>query len=144
MTNLPQLRRDLAAAKAALRTAKDEADTAKAIATLDVTGKNDDERKRASAAALLSNTTYKLAVQYLRDCESEIDRIEAEVAIEEDRMRADELRVREKLADALIGRRESAAADDDVIHHQVVTNYQPRPTHHMLQDEETTDWYTER
>lgn len=131
MTNLPQLRLDLAAARSALRTAKDELETAKAIATLDVTGKNDDERKRAAASALLSNTIYKLALQYLRDCESEVDRIEAEIATHEDQLRADELRVREKLADALLSRR-----DEDAIYDRVITNYQPRPTHHMLKDEE--------
>lgn len=112
---LPQLRLDLAAARATLRQAKDELETAKAIATLDVTGKNDDERKRAAQSALLSNTTYKLALQYLRDCESEIDKLEAEIAVEEDRVRADELRVREKLADALLGRRVATAVDDEVL-----------------------------
>lgn len=112
MSNLPQLRMDLAAAKAALRQAKDELETAKAIATLDVTGKNDDERKRAAAAALLNNHTYKLALLYFRDCEADIDKLEAEVSICEDQIRADELRVREKLADALLGRRESTATDD--------------------------------
>lgn len=110
--NLPQLRLDLAAAKAALRQAKDETDTAKALATLDVTGRNDDERKRAAASALLNNHTYKLALLYQRDCESEVDKLEAEIANEEDRMRADELRVREKLADALLKRRVATAVDD--------------------------------
>lgn len=112
MTNLPQLRLDLAAAKAALRQAKDETEMAKAIATLDVTGRNDDERKRAAAAALLNNHTYKLALLYQRGCESEIDRIEAEIATHEDQIRADELRVREKLADALLRRREDNAIAD--------------------------------
>lgn len=110
--NLPQLRLDLAAARAALRQAKDETDTAKALATLDVTGRNDDERKRAAQSALLNNHTYKLALLYQRDCEADIDKLEAEVSIEEDRMRVDELRVREKLADALLKRRVATVADD--------------------------------
>lgn len=53
MTSLPQLRLDLADAESRLRIAKDQEATAKTIATLDVVGKNDDERKRNTALALI-------------------------------------------------------------------------------------------
>lgn len=122
MPNLSELRISLAAARVTLRQAKDELETAKAIAETTMIhngaagGKNAEERARALIVALEGSTLYRDALSYLRESEALIDQLQAEIANEEDRMRADELRVREKLADALLGRRESAAVDDGVLH----------------------------
>ena len=112
MTTLAQLRLDLANARAELRTAKDALDTAKAIATLNVTGKNDDERKKATAQALLDSQHYNLALIALRDREFNVDLIEAQIAIEEDAIRQRELEARERLAEALRGKRADNAVVD--------------------------------
>lgn len=115
---LPQLRLDLAAARITLRQAKDELETAKAIAETTMIhngaagGKNAEERARALIVALEGSTLYRDALSYLRESEALIDQLQAEIANEEDRMRADELRVREKLADALLKRRVATAVDD--------------------------------
>lgn len=123
MTNLPQLRLDLATARVTLRQAKDELETAKAIAeqnyimTLGGTvGKNEAERERNLIIGLSGSSLYRDALSYLRESEALIDQLQATIAIEEDTIRIEELRVREKLADALLGQRESAAVDDGVLH----------------------------
>lgn len=105
MTNLAQLRLNLATARAEQRTAKDALDTAKVVATLDVTGRNDDERKKAAAQALLGNVAYTEALAHYRSIEANIDTLEAQIAVEEDAIRLRELEARERLADALLGRR---------------------------------------
>lgn len=117
--NLPQLRLDLASARITLRQAKDELETAKAIAEQNYimtlggnVGKNETERERNLIIGLSGSSLYRDALSYLRESEAVIDQLQAEIAVEEDRLRAEELRVREKLADALLGRRESAAMDD--------------------------------
>jgi hypothetical protein len=119
MSNLAQLRTDLAAARITLRQAKDELETAKAIAEQNYimtlggnVGKNSEERERNLIIGLSGSSLYRDALSYLRESEASIDQLQAEIAIEEDRLRAEELRVREKLADALLGRRESTATDD--------------------------------
>lgn len=111
-TPLAQLRLDLANARAELRTAKDALDTAKAIATLNVSGKNDDERKKAAAIALIDNQHYNLALIALRDREFAVDLIEAQIATEEDALRQRELEARERLTEALRGKRTDNAVAD--------------------------------
>ena len=120
MTTLTQLRIALAEAKIALRAAKDDHDTIKAIAEHAAilrmngsAGKNDDERKRNLAIALSEDYAYSGALTRLRDAEAKVDRLAAEIAVEEDAIRANEARIREKLADALMGRHldDAAAAD---------------------------------
>lgn len=113
-TPLAQLRLDLAQAKADLRQRKDTLDTAKIVATLHVAGKNDDERKKATARALLDSTAYALALVAVRDAEADIDTLEAQIQNEEDQIRLRELQARERLADALLGRRTDDAAADTV------------------------------
>lgn len=124
MPNLSELRISLAAARVTLRQAKDELETAKAIAETNMIangaagGKNAEERARALTVALEGSTLYRGALSYLRESEAYIDQIQATIAIEEDTIRIEELRVREKLAEALLGRRESAAADDAATDYQ--------------------------
>jgi hypothetical protein len=119
MTTLAQLRTDLAAARVALRQAKDAHEIMRAVAETDAIergvadGKNADERARKLTVALLYHDGYNGSITYLRDREADVDRLQAEIAIEEDRLRAEELRVREKLADALLGRSEEAAVEDE-------------------------------
>lgn len=119
MPNLSELRISLAAARVTLRQAKDELETAKAIAetnyimTLGGTvGKNEAERERNLIIGLSGSSLYRDALSYLRESEALIDQLQATIAIEEDTIRIEELRVREKLADALLGRREDNAATD--------------------------------
>lgn len=120
MTNLAQLRLDLATARAEQRTAKDALDTAKVVATLDVTGRNDDERKKAAAQALLGNAAYTEALAYYRNIEATIDTLEAQIAIEEDAIRLRELEARERLNEALLGRRVDNVIADRVARFQAL------------------------
>lgn len=115
MTTLAQLRLDLANARADLRTAKDALDTAKTVATLNVTGKNDDERKKAAAQALIDSNHYNLALIALRDREFAVDLIEAQIAVEEDAIRLRELEARERLTEALRGKRTDNAVADAAV-----------------------------
>lgn len=115
MTNLAQLRLNLATARAEQRTANDALSTAKALATMNVSGKNDDERKKATAQALIDSDQYNLALITLRDREFAVEQLEAQIAIEEDTIRLRELGARERLAEALLGRRTDNAVADAAI-----------------------------
>lgn len=112
--NLAELRLNLATARAEQRTAKDALDTAKIVATLDVTGRSDDERKKAAAQVLLGNTAYTNALAHYRSIEANIDTLEAQIANEEDTIRLRELEARERLAEALLGRRVDNVSADRV------------------------------
>ncbi len=106
-------------AKAELRAARDAHDVATAIAETaaierGVNGKNADERARNLTVALLSDNAYNKSLAYLRRMEFEVDRLAACVANEEDAVRANEARIKEKLADALMGKRLDDAAADSI------------------------------
>lgn len=113
------LRQALAEAKIALRQAKDTHDTAKIIATLDVSGRNEAERKRNTARALLNDRAYTLALAFVRACEATVERAEAEIAEQEYELRIREVVARERLAEALMGRRSDDAMIDRVIQYIV-------------------------
>lgn len=102
---MPSLRLTLATARADLRTAKDALRTAEVIATLNVAGKNEAERKQATALALLDDRAYTEALAHVRKCEADVDRAEAAVADEEHELRLREVAARERLAEALGGKR---------------------------------------
>lgn len=118
MATLAQLRLDLATARAEQRTAKDGEATAKAIALLHIEGKNDDERKRNAAKALTDNPSYIEARDHLRTVEANIDTLEAQIAVEEDAIRLRELEARERLNEALLGRRVDNVIADRVTRFQ--------------------------
>jgi len=111
-------------AKAELRAARDAHDIATAIAETaaierGVNGKNSEERLRNMTVALLDDEAYNKSLAYLRSMEFEVDRLQACVANEEDAVRANEARIREKLADALMGKRLDDAAPDTMIDYRV-------------------------
>lgn len=106
-----ELRLQLAEARTSLRTAKDALETAKIVATMEVSGKNPEERKSNAALALLNDRAYTEALIYVREWEAEVERAEAEIAEQEYQLRVREVAAREDLAKALMGRR----ADDAVI-----------------------------
>lgn len=98
---LAELRRDLAQAKDTLRTAKTDLETAKTIATMHVTGKNDDDRKKAKDQALLNDLNYKKAQTYLQACEYAVECMEVEIDIARDERTARELACRERANEVL-------------------------------------------
>lgn len=108
MKPLANLRRDLAQARDTLKTAKSDLETTKTIATMNVTGKNDDERKRAKDQALLDDHNYNKARMHFYACEYAVECLETEIEIAKDERTARELACRErnnevldKYADAL-------------------------------------------
>lgn len=105
------LRQRLAEAKIALRAAKDTLKTAETVATLGVTGKNPEERKANTAIALHDDRPYTLALTHVRVCEATLERAEADIAEEEHELRLREVTARERLAEALMGKR----VDDGVV-----------------------------
>lgn len=104
---LSELRIDLAEARAALREAKDDYETMKAIheqAAIDcgdAGGKNAEERARSLTIALSQNTAYLEARQRLREAEYAVDQLATDIAIAEDERDADKLRVRDAANQAL-------------------------------------------
>lgn len=117
MTTIGELRIALAEAKIALRQAKDAHDISKAIAETNaieggVNGKNAEERTRNLTVALLEDNAYSNVLILLRDAEAKVDRLTAQIAVEEDAVRLNEARIREKLADALMGKRVDDATAD--------------------------------
>lgn len=126
------LRQHLAEARTSLRTAKDALETAKIVATMEVGGKNEAERKSNAAMALLNDRAYTEALAHVRDCEADVERAEAEIAEQEYQLRVREVAARERLAEALMGKRVDDAAAD------VVFTRNGTPIH--LDD----DWYKQR
>lgn len=98
---LAELRRALVAAKETLRAVKDELETTKTIATLNTTGSNDRERKKADDQALLDNNDYRRTKAHLINCENLIDEIEAEIDILKDERTARALACRERANEVL-------------------------------------------
>lgn len=98
---LAELRRALITAKGALRIAKDNVETTKTIAQLNTKGSNAEERKKADAQALLDDSDYRHALEYLRECESGVDGIEAEIDILKDERTARELACRDRANEVL-------------------------------------------
>ena len=96
MTTLPQLRRDLVLAKSNLRIAKTDLETAKTVATLNTTGSNDRERKKADDQALLDSPIYQNACMLVRASEFAVDNIETEIDILKDERTARELTIKER------------------------------------------------
>lgn len=106
MSDLADLRMQLAEARAALREAKDDHETMKAIreqAAIDrgATGKNAEERARALTIQLNYDDDYLAARQRLRQREYEVDTIQAQIAVAEDARDADKLRSRDAATQAL-------------------------------------------
>lgn len=108
MTNLPHLRIALATAKDALREQKADHETMRALReqyAIDCGAlaacKNEAERTRALLIALDQDNDYIAARDQLRSAEYEVERLAAEIAVEEDARRADELRIREASTAAL-------------------------------------------
>lgn len=107
-------RYDLAAARIALRAAEDGHDTLKAIISGQAQGTNDTQRKAHTAELLLHSDDYQDALRELRACQASVDHAQAAVAVYEDDLRRAELAARERLAEALLGRRaDNATADVD-------------------------------
>lgn len=125
---LANLRIALAEAKIALRAAKDYETIARAIAEQAAigelngsAGKNEAERARNLTIALYNDNYYQNSLTALRDAEAKVERLNAEIAVAEDEVRANEARIREKLADALMGRRvDDAAADTHAPHGSLI------------------------
>jgi hypothetical protein len=110
LATLATLRIALAEARISLKDAKDYEATARAVAETTAieggtNGKNADERARNLTIALMDDNYYQNARISLRDAEAKVDHLQAEIANYEDTIRADEARIREKLADALMGKR---------------------------------------
>ena len=105
-------RYDLAAARIALRAAQDGESTLKAIISSQAQGSNETQRKGHIAEMLLHSDDYCDALRELRAAEAAVDHAQAAVAIYEDDLRRAELAARERLAEALLGKRADDAAVD--------------------------------
>lgn len=122
--NLTHLRADLANARIALREAKDHYETTRAICELAVqtTGKNAEDRKRELTVALADDPRHTRALSRLRACETQLDRIQAEIDAAEDARREREWAIRERLANSLehlhIARQEADDIDWHDLHFQ--------------------------
>lgn len=117
-------RYDLAAARIALRAAEDGEATLKAIISMQAQGSNDTVRKGFAAELLLHSDDYQDALRELRACQAALDHAAAAVAVYEDELRRAELAARERLAEALMGRRaDEAAVDRFTYRHAVGENY---------------------
>lgn len=158
MTTLAELRLALAEAKHTLRLAKDAHDIDRALAEHAAiaqlngsAGKNEAERARNLTIALLDNADYCQTVNHLRDCEAAVDRLQAQIAVAEDEIRAAELRARERLADALLGKPLITAIDDAALARCVSFSRAPvaadaanetdddPPQHHWIQGQTAED-----
>ena len=103
MTQLPDLRQQLADARDELRRAKDHYETIRAIVEMGVmtTGKNAEDRKRELTVALSRDATHEGALELLRTAERHVDRVQAAIDVAEDERREREWAIRARLADAL-------------------------------------------
>lgn len=105
MNDFATLRQQLVEAKFNLRNAKDNYETTRAVCELAVTttGKNAEDRKRELTVAVANDETYKSALDWLREWELKVDRIQAQLDTAEDERREREWAIRARLADALGG-----------------------------------------
>lgn len=108
MTTLAELRTELAEAKAALREAKGDHETMKAIreqAAIDrgLLGacKNEGERTRVLTIVLDQDNDYLTARQRLRESEYAVDQLAADIATAEDERETLKLRIRDEANRAL-------------------------------------------
>lgn len=139
-----ELRQHLAEAKIALRAAKDALETAKIVATMEVGGKNEAERKTNAAVALLENRAYAEALAHVRDCEATVERAEADIAEQEYQLRVREVAARERLAEALKGRRVDDAVADAYDYTQDAEAAEATYQYQSRQPPLPDDWYKQR
>ena len=111
-TPLTNPRFDLAAARAVLRAAEDGEATLKAIISGQAQGTNDTARKADAARLLVESDDYQDALRELRAAQAAVDYAAAAVDIASDELRRAELAARERLAEALLGKRIDNAAID--------------------------------
>ena len=103
---------DLAAARIALRAAEDSEATLRALIAMQAQGSNDVQRKGHTAELLLHSDDYQDALRELRAAQAALDHAQAAVDIASDDLRRAELAARERLAEALMGRRSDVALDE--------------------------------
>ena len=117
MPNLSELRIKLAEAKNALRDDKTTLETVQAVAeyTAPQTGKNEDSRKREMAYHLAQHFDYQQAIQRVMDSQNDVEMLQAQIAVEEDRVTAQRITAVERLSDALLAVAHSKAVDSVVI-----------------------------
>jgi len=117
MPNLSDLRIKLAEAKNTLRDDKATLETVQAIAEFNapITGKNAEDRKREMAYHIALDTHYQQAQQRVMDSQADVELLQAEVAVEEDRVTAQRISAVEKLTDALLAVARSKAVDSVIV-----------------------------
>lgn len=108
MTNLLDLRLQVAAAQVDVRGAKDAYELAKAEAEqravdAGVSGKNEAERTRAFTLALSRDRAFQQALRAYRTAEAQADQAEAYLEAARDDRRNQEWFIRARLVDALMG-----------------------------------------
>jgi hypothetical protein len=103
---------ELAAARIALRAAEDGEATLKAILCGQAQGSNDVARKASAAELLLHSDDYQDALHELRAAQASVEYAQAAVDIANDDLRRSELAARERLAEALAGKRADEAVAD--------------------------------
>lgn len=108
-------RYSLAAARIALRACEDGEATLRAIIAGQAQGSNDVQRKASAAELLLHSDDYQDALRELRAAQAQVDHAQAAVDIANDDLRRAELAARERLAEALMGRRADEATSDTTL-----------------------------
>lgn len=122
-------RHTLASERARLRAAQDTEATLKAIICGQAQGTNDMARKASAAQLLFDSVDYARALGELRAAEAAVDHAQAAVDIANDELRRAELATRERLAEALMGKRADDAGADaaiDELHRQQLGYYDTR------------------
>lgn len=109
-------RYELAAARVALRAAEDGESTLKAIISMQAQGSNDTQRKgHAAELLLLHSDDYQDALRAARAAQAAVDYAQAAVDVASDDLRRAELAARERLAEALMGKRADNQAVDRLV-----------------------------
>lgn len=135
-----ELRQQLAEARINLRSARDRFELTKAlceqraIVAGRADGKNAEERSRNLTVALANDGDYGNALMELREAEAAVARIEAQIAEQEYELRVREVAARERLAEALMGRRSDDAAIDTLSRVEAAQRRGYAPA-------DTTEWY---
>lgn len=104
----------LAAARIALRACEDSEATLKAIISGQAQGTNDTQRRASTAELLLHSDDYQDALRELRAAQAQLDHAQAAVEVANDDLRRAELAARERLAEALMGKRSDEAVMDRI------------------------------
>jgi len=116
MPNLSDLRIKLAEAKNALRDNKATLETVQAVAEYTApVGTNADERKRKLAYYLAQHNDYQQALTNVMNSQADIEMLQAEIAVEEDRLTAQRIAAVERLADALLAVARSKTVDSVIV-----------------------------